>query len=83
MTSLPFDCEAVLERLDAFRRNELSLEETRALERHLEACRHCLCIEHYERAFLDRLKAAGVTCTCPEALRARIHERLGQAPQDG
>lgn len=76
MTTLPFDCEAVLERLDAFRHHELSPEETRALERHLDACRRCLHAEQFERAFLERLKAAGLHCGCPEALRDRIRERL-------
>jgi anti-sigma factor (TIGR02949 family) len=83
MSALPIDCEAVLQRLDAFRRDELTVEETRELQRHLEACRHCLCNERYEQAFLDRLRAAGITCTCPDTLRARIHERLERERPNG
>ena len=54
MTDLPYDCEAVLGQLDALRRGELTRTQIAAMQMHMEACQKCLCIERYERAFLER-----------------------------
>ncbi|MES2124256.1 MAG: zf-HC2 domain-containing protein [Gemmatimonadota bacterium] len=76
MSGLPYDCEAVLDKLDAYHQGELSPEETEAFTAHLARCRKCLCIEQHEQAFLARLRAAGRDC-CPEALRERILKLCG------
>lgn len=80
MTDLPYDCEAVLDQLDALRRGELSRTQIAAMQAHMEACQKCLCIERYERAFLERLKAMG-SPPCPDALREKVAAAL--AAEDG
>ncbi|MEP6591703.1 MAG: zf-HC2 domain-containing protein [Gemmatimonadota bacterium] len=71
MSGLSYDCEAVVEQLDAYHRGELSPAETAAFKEHLARCRDCLCIEQNEQALLARLRATCRDC-CPEELRARI-----------
>ncbi len=80
MTDLPYDCEAVLGQLDALRRGELTRTQIAAMQMHMEACQKCLCIERYERAFLERLKAMG-SPPCPDALREKVAAAL--AADDG
>lgn len=82
MTTLPMDCQAALERLDAYRRGELSPEEAVGLRAHLDRCRKCLCIEQHERALVERLRAAGNGCCCPEKLRERIVKQCTQGCDD-
>lgn len=81
MNDLPYDCEAVLTKLDAFRRGELTHHEIEAMNTHMEACQKCLTIERYERAFLERLKAMG-NVPCPEALRRKVTEALALSAHD-
>ena len=71
MTTISYDCQAVLKSLDAYRNGELTPAETEAFAAHLAACRHCLCVEQHEQALLERLRATCRDC-CPEALRQRI-----------
>ena len=80
MTDLPYDCEAVLDQLDALRRGDLTKKQIAAMQTHMDACQKCLCIERYERAFLERLKAMG-SPPCPDALRAKVAAAL--AADDG
>jgi len=81
MNDLPYDCEAVLSKLDAFRRGELNHHEIEAMNTHMEACQKCLCVEKYERAFLERLKAMG-SVPCPEALRRKVTDALAHSANE-
>ena len=71
MTTISYDCHAVLERLDAYRNGELTPTELEAFAAHLAACLHCHCVEKHEQALLERLKATCRDC-CPDELRRRI-----------
>ena len=82
MTALPPDCEAVVHQLDALRRGELDAGERASLLKHLAACRHCLCVERFERAFLERLREAGQKSICPEELRARVEALCAEGTHD-
>ena len=82
MSDLPYDCEAVLDKLDAFRRGELNHDEIEAMNIHMAACQKCLCIERFERAFLSRLKAMG-SVPCPEALRMKVEAALANSAHEG
>ncbi len=77
MTGLSFDCQAVLDRLDAYRLGELTPAETDALCAHLAECRQCLCVEKHEQALLERLRATCRNC-CPEELRQRILKQCSE-----
>ena len=76
MTGLSFDCQAVLERLDAYRLGELTPAEREAFCAHLARCRKCLCVEQHEQALLERLRSTCRDC-CPEELRQRILKQCG------
>ncbi len=83
MTMPPTDCDcaAAKTRLDALRCGELTPDEALALREHLDHCRDCQCLQHFEAAFLDCLRRAGQQggC-CPDALRARIGALLVPPP---
>lgn len=81
MTDLPYECEAVLNQLDALRRDELTHDEIATLQAHMEVCQRCLSVERYERAFLARLKAMG-SPPCPEALRAKVSDALARSAHE-
>ncbi len=81
MTDLPYECEAVLNKLDAVRRGELTHDEISTMQAHMEVCQRCLSIERYERAFLARLKAMG-SPPCPEALRTRVSAALARSAHE-
>ncbi|MES2305481.1 MAG: zf-HC2 domain-containing protein [Gemmatimonadota bacterium] len=76
MSELSFDCQAVLDRLDAYRLGELSASETDAFCAHLAECRKCLCEEKQQQALLERLRATCRNC-CPEELRRRVMQACG------
>ncbi len=82
MTPLPPECEAALRQLDALRRGELSALETASLHQHLAACRRCLRVKEFEDAFLERLRAAGLTEQCPETLREKIRAQCADGTRD-
>jgi len=82
MSALPPDCEAALAQLDAFRRGELPTNELASMQRHLDACRHCLAQHHHEKALLDRLANATRNCICPDELRASITQMVNEAARD-
>lgn len=79
MTMLSFDCQAALQRLDAYRHGELTPAETEAFCAHLAACQKCRCVEKHELALLERLRATCRNC-CPDELRQRI---LAQCSEPG
>ncbi len=83
MKALPPECQAALLQLDAYRRGELDTGEQDVFLRHLEDCAYCLCMERYERAFLERLRATTTSHICPDELRARISEQLVREARDG
>jgi anti-sigma factor (TIGR02949 family) len=72
MTALPPECQAVLDHLDALRRGELPEADAATFQHHLEECRHCLCFERFEQAFLGRLRDASRHSGCPDGLRAWV-----------
>lgn len=82
MTALPPECEAALAQLDAFRRGELPPDEVATMQRHLDACSHCLSRHHHEQAFLERLAGAAKNCCCPDELRATITRMVSEAARD-
>lgn len=82
MTTPMTGCAAALERLDALRRGELAAEDADALRHHLAACPQCRCVERYEAAFLERIRAAGTGCCCPDQLREAVRKRCHGEPCD-
>ena len=82
MKTLPSECQAALVQLDAYRQGEMSVDDQAAFLRHLEECAYCLCMDRYERAFLERVRATTRTKTCPDQLRARISEQLVREARD-
>ena len=82
MKMLPAECQAALLQLDTYRCGEMTTDEEATFLHHLEECAYCLCMERYERALLERLRATTEPQTCPETLRARISEQLLREARD-
>jgi anti-sigma factor (TIGR02949 family) len=78
MTELPneIDCDDALDRLYEYLDGELTSERAADVRRHLERCRHCFEISHFETAYLRFLQARARARGAPEALKRRILERL-------
>jgi anti-sigma factor (TIGR02949 family) len=69
-------CAQALARLDDFLDRELSPDEMRAVQAHLDVCARCAHAHRFEAGLLDELKQRLRRLSLPEALRARIREDL-------
>lgn len=83
MSEKSFNCTAALAELDSFLRGELPVDTAERMQSHLQRCRHCTQIGHYEQAFRARLQRLGENTECPAALRARIAALLEADPASG
>jgi mycothiol system anti-sigma-R factor len=73
-------CEEVFVRLDDFLDRELTQEEMRLVQEHLETCAACASEHRFERQVVESVRAKLQRIELPEALRQRIVSRLSQGP---
>lgn len=69
-------CEEVFARLDDFLDRELSPEEMRLVEEHIETCAACASEHRFERQVVDSVRAKLQRIELPAALRQSILARL-------
>jgi mycothiol system anti-sigma-R factor len=69
-------CEEVFARLDDFLDRELSPEEMRLVEEHIETCAACASEHRFERQVVDSVRAKLQRIELPGALRQSILARL-------
>jgi anti-sigma factor (TIGR02949 family) len=74
-----FTCEEVFARLDDFLDRELTAEETRRVQEHLEACAVCAREYGFEATVLDAVRRKVRRIGVPPDLVARITQRLREA----
>lgn len=72
----PNDCRAVFARLSDWADRELSADDLRAIEAHLETCRMCGDEFRFEAQTLAAIKRAVRAAAAPEGLRERVFARL-------
>ena len=70
------DCAGVMDKLFDFLDGELGPENESQLRAHLEKCAHCFERAGFERRFLEALKAAKESETCPDKVRTRVLDAL-------
>jgi anti-sigma factor (TIGR02949 family) len=75
----PNDCRAVFARLSDWADRELSAEDLRAIDVHLETCRMCGDEFRFEAQTLAAIRRAVRAAAAPAGLRARVFERLAAA----
>lgn len=73
-------CEAILRRLDDYIDRELSPEEMRAVERHIDDCLHCAGRFRFELSLIRELRRRLRRIALPGDLAARIGRRLEAEP---
>lgn len=75
-------CEEVFVRLDDFLDRELTAEEMRLVEEHLETCAACASEHRFERQVVDSVRAKLQRIELPDTLRQAIIARLmaGDSP---
>lgn len=71
-------CEEVFSRLDDFLDRELTAEEMRLVEEHLETCAACASEHRFERQVVDSVRAKLQRIELPDTLRRSILARLGK-----
>lgn len=78
MNPTPFDCEQTFVRLQDYLDRELSPEEIRLVEQHLDVC--AICAEEYafEASLLRNLRARILHIDIPNDLRQRVGQALDQ-----
>jgi anti-sigma factor (TIGR02949 family) len=79
MNVLNFDskqCDRVRRQLDAYLSNELLVETTSEVLKHLESCESCSCELESRARVREALQRAAAKQTPPEYLREAIHQRL-------
>ena len=69
-------CLETVRRLDDYLDRELSPAETTEVERHLQTCEGCLRRFQFEGAVLDDLRMKLRRVVTPQALAARLRQRL-------
>jgi anti-sigma factor (TIGR02949 family) len=70
------NCAQALARLDDFLDRELSPDEMRAVQAHLDVCARCAHAHRFEAGLLDGLKRRLRGLSLPEPLRDRIRRDL-------
>ncbi len=74
-----YTCEEVFRRLDDYVDRELSPEETRLVEAHLETCAQCASEYAFEGGVLDGLRRKLRRIEAPADLRDRVTRALQKA----
>lgn len=75
-------CEEVFVRLDDFLDRELSAEELRLVQEHIETCAACASEHRFERQVIDSVRDKLQRIELPAALRASIVARLASAAKE-
>lgn len=73
------DCRKTLIRLDAYLSNELSVETTTEVVKHLERCRDCGAAFRIRQLIKGRLQAAVASDPVPPKLRKRVNRTIRKA----
>ena len=82
MSSHGLDCDETMRLLMDYLKQEMTAATAQEVRRHLEACRECDDHAQFEQNFLKLLEERLGRDTCPEKLRARLAEVLGEdSPQ--
>jgi anti-sigma factor (TIGR02949 family) len=77
-----FTCEQVFARLDDYVDRELSSEEMRMIQEHLETCAVCAGEHHFESTVIAEVRDRLQRIDMPAGLAAKISEQLGRATTD-
>ena len=72
-----YTCLETVRRLDDYLDRELSSNEQREVERHLETCDQCLGRFRFEAGVLEELKTKLRRVKTPESLASRLRKALG------
>ena len=78
-----FNCEQVFKRLDDYLDRELSPDEMRSIEEHLEICAWCASTYQYEAEVLEAVRKRVQRITAPSHLMAKISGALAKTSVDG
>jgi anti-sigma factor (TIGR02949 family) len=70
-------CEEVFRRLDDYLDRELSAEEMRLVQEHLDVCAVCTAEYRFERKVLDDVKEKLRRLTAPSGLLAKVQRAIG------
>ncbi|NLC58318.1 MAG: anti-sigma factor [Armatimonadetes bacterium] len=77
--SLDFDtCLGVMQALDDYLSRELTPEEARQVDEHLELCELCMSHFQFERALVMHIRKKAQEVRAPATLRARVLSMLDQ-----
>lgn len=71
-----YHCEETFRRFDDYLDRELTAEETRLLEEHLEHCERCARELRFEARVIREVRAKVARITAPPSLRGRIARAL-------
>lgn len=71
-----FTCEDVFRRLDTYLDRELSAEELKLVQEHLETCAMCAGEYRFEESFIEGVREKVKRIDMPEGLMDRITARL-------
>jgi mycothiol system anti-sigma-R factor len=82
MTPNRYSCEQVFARLDDFVDRELSPEEMRLVQEHLDTCAQCAGEHHFEATVIQQVRSKLGRLDVAPTLRARIAARLDEVQQD-
>ena len=74
--TVPYVCEDALRRLDDYLDLQLSADELRLVEAHLDVCVVCASKCRFEQRFVAELRAKLQRSDLPRELATRIHVRL-------
>jgi anti-sigma factor (TIGR02949 family) len=73
-----YDCEAALRRLEDFLDRELTPDEMKKVQAHLDTCAACTKRFQFEREVLDALKDKIRRISLPDHLRERIARKIDE-----
>ncbi len=73
------DCRSAMQQLWDFVDGEMTPDRLAAVERHLDACSHCLPHAEFAERLLKAVHETRVAGGCPEATRKRVMEQLRAA----
>ncbi|MEX2466094.1 MAG: zf-HC2 domain-containing protein [Gemmatimonadota bacterium] len=76
-------CEDVMARLWEFLDGEMSAEDRRALERHLEVCGRCFPVYDFQRAYLEYTRQLATREHAPPALRKELFLKILELDRAG
>ena len=80
MSSQGLDCDETMRLLMDYLKREMNAAAEQEVRQHLDACRECDGHAQFEENFLKLLAERLGRDTCPEQLKARLAEVLGEDP---